>query len=255
MSYETLNKFLPAIKSLQLNKPFTKEDLLTERFLVEQEAHIKMYYAPHNEYVNKRATIVIVGITPGWQQMNIAFKEFVQSQVANDTLETSLYNAKVAARFSGTMRNNLIKMLDQCYLPEILNIPSLQSLFAKNNKLLHTTSIIKYPVFVHGKNYTGHQPRIEQSALLKHYAYHSFPAEMDRMDKSVLVIPLGKTVDQIILKLVAERKLPNHHCYVTGFPHPSGANGHRIRQFQEEKQQICETIKKWAVHAHKATDC
>src|SRR5690625_2054538 len=103
MSYKSLYKFLPAIKSLQPSRSFAKEDLLTATFLLEKEAGIKMYYAPHNEYVNKKAKIVIVGITPGWQQMKTAFMEFVNSQAVNESLENSLYNAKVAARFSGTM--------------------------------------------------------------------------------------------------------------------------------------------------------
>src|SRR5690625_7730278 len=69
MSYETLYKYLPAIQSLNPDRSFTKEDLLTASFLIAQEAHIKMYYAPHNEYVNQKAKVMIVGITPGWQQM------------------------------------------------------------------------------------------------------------------------------------------------------------------------------------------
>lgn len=245
MSYKSLYKFLPAIKSLQPSRPFAKEDLLTATFLLEKEAGIKMYYAPHNEYVNKKAKIVIVGITPGWQQMKTAFMEFVNSRAVNESLENSLYNAKVAARFSGTMRKNLINMLDQCHIPKILNIPSSSYLFEENNELLHTTSMIKYPVFVNDKNYTGYQPQVQHSPLLRHYAYHLFPIEISQIDQPALVIPLGKTVDQTISKLVAEQKLPHPH-YVSGFPHPSGANGHRMKQFRREKQQIQETINEWA---------
>jgi len=245
MSYETLYKYLPAIQSLNPDRSFTKEDLLTASFLIAQEAHIKMYYAPHNEYVNQKAKVMIVGITPGWQQMKMAFTAFVNSQVVNNRIEKSLYNAKIAARFSGTMRKNLIEMLDQCDLPRILNIPSSSNLFTDHHEFLHTTSVIKYPVFVNDKNYTGYQPQIEQSPLLSHYAYHLFAQEIHQIDQPALVIPLGKSVDQIISKLIAEQKLP-HHYYVSGFPHPSGANGHRMKQFHHEKQRIQETIYKWA---------
>lgn len=233
------------MKLLQPSKYFVKEDLLTKTFLLEKEGEIKMYYAPHNEYVNKKAKIVIVGITPGWQQMKTAFTEFVNRQAVNESLENSLYHAKIAARFSGTMRRNLIEMLDQCHLPKILNIPSSSCLFEENNELLHTTSMIKYPVFVNGKNYNGHQPEVQHSLLLRHYVDHLFTTEISKIDHPALVFSLGKTVDQTILKLIAEQKLPNHH-YVSGFPHPSGANGHRIKQFKQEKQQIRETINKWA---------
>lgn len=245
MPYGKLNDFLPAIQSLDPNSYFTKGDLLIGSFLITKEANIQMYYAPHNEYVNKKAKVIIVGITPGWQQMKNAFRQFIISQAAKEGIENSLYHAKIAARFSGTMRKNLIEMLDQCDLPGILNISSSAYLFKENHELLHTTSVIKYPVFVNGKNYTGHQPKIHQSSLLWHYAYHEFANEISKIVQPALVIPLGKAVDQIILKLFAQQKLP-YHYYVSGFPHPSGANGHRIKQFHREKQSIQETINKWA---------
>src|SRR5699024_4545262 len=91
MSYETLYKFLPAIRSLHPSRTFAKEDLLTETFLLEKEDKIKMNYASHNEYVNQKVKIVIVGITPGWQQMKTAFMAFVDSQEVNESLENSFY--------------------------------------------------------------------------------------------------------------------------------------------------------------------
>lgn len=60
-----------------------------------------------------------------------------------------------------------------------------------------------------------------------------------------LVIPLGKRVEQVIFKLVEEEKL-SQHDYLTGCPHPSGANGHRIKQFKEQKQQLREKVNAWA---------
>ena len=243
MPYETLHNFLPAIQSLQ---SFTKEDIMTNDFLLGQEANLKMFYAPHNEFINKQAKIVIVGITPGWQQMKMAFMQFTKSLATHSSLDNCLYDAKVAARFSGTMRSNLIEMLDQCHLPSTLNVASSAHLFERNNLSLHTTSIIKYPVFIKEKNYTGHQPHAMDSPLLRHYIYRVFPEEMSNIRQPALVIPLGKAVEKLIFKLIEEQKLPNHH-YVFGFPHPSGANGHRIKQFKQEKHQLRETINRWSM--------
>lgn len=249
MPYETLHNFLPAIQSLRLNKSFTKKDLIIDDFLLGQETNLKMFYAPHNEYVNNQAKIVIVGITPGWQQMKMAFMQFIKSLATHTSLESCLYDAKIAARFSGTMRTNLINMLDQCHIPGLLNVPSSAQLFERYNPILHTTSIIKYPVFINGKNYTGHQPSAMHSPLLKHYIYHAFPTEMRKIRQPALVIPLGKAVEQIIFKLIEEQILPHHH-YVSGFPHPSGANGHRTRQFKQEKHQLREAINRWSLSAN-----
>ena len=53
---------------------FEKEDILNRKFLLEDDTNIKIYYAPHNEFINKQAKILIVGITPGWTQTQIAYK-------------------------------------------------------------------------------------------------------------------------------------------------------------------------------------
>jgi len=53
---------------------FTKEDILNKKFELYSDNHMKIYYAPHNEIVNEKAKIFIVGITPGWTQTSIAYK-------------------------------------------------------------------------------------------------------------------------------------------------------------------------------------
>lgn len=245
MSYTTLERFLPAINTLPTDKPLTKQHLLIGMFSMENDGDLEMYYAPHNEYINKKAKVVIVGITPGWSQMKIAFQQFTKSLATDAHLETCLYDAKVAAGFAGSMRSNLLEMLNQCDIPKNFNLPNASYLFEQNRELLHTTSIIKYPVFLNGKNYTGHQPPIHRSALLQHYVDDIFPNELAQITSPALVIPLGKTVEHVMLRLVSKNKLPDH-VYLTGFPHPSGANGHRIKQFQQQRHQLRERVSAWS---------
>src|SRR5699024_10921665 len=140
-----------------------KQELLNDRFRMEQDGIIEMYYAPHNEYVNPYAKIVIVGITPGWTQMKAAFLQAKQCLQQNVPLSELIQRTKKAACFSGTMRHNLIDMLDACGVQTACQLHSSRFLFSDAHHLLHTTSIIKYPVFVYGKNYTGYTPKIAQS--------------------------------------------------------------------------------------------
>ncbi|HLS09357.1 hypothetical protein [Lentibacillus sp.] len=137
-------------------------------------------------------------------------------------------------------------MLDQCGIPEKLDIQHSADLFGKERRLLHTTSVIKYPVFINGKNYTGHQPPVDRSPLLQHYAYKEFPAEIAAITSPALIIPLGKTADHVIAELATNNMLPDH-TYLTGFPHPSGANGHRVKQFRQQKKQLQANVKRWPV--------
>lgn len=244
--HSAIKQFLPAIQTLPVDRPLTKQDLLTEQFSVKKEDNIEMFYAPHNEYINHEANVILIGITPGWKQMKTAYEQFVKSFASGDSLETSLKKTKKAAGFAGSIRTNLTRMLDECDLPQILGIPDSSELFGEGRYLLHTTSVVKYPVFVNGKNYNGHQPAINRSSLLQYYAYHLFPKELAQIVPPALIIPLGKTVEQVVLKLATEQKLEGH-TYLTGFPHPSGANGHRVKQFQQQKAQLRKMVKTWGM--------
>src|SRR5699024_2790079 len=143
-------------------------------------------YAPHNEYLNMDAAIVIVGITPGWNQMKEAYQRLQQSIRTETELHEILKSTKVAASFSGQMRQTLINMLDQIGLAELLGLSTTAQHFTNKRALLHTTSVIRYPVFKSGKNYTGHAPSIENSHLLTTYAYGVFKRELHQLKKSAL---------------------------------------------------------------------
>lgn len=240
-----ITSYLPAIRTLHDEQHLTKYHLLQDPFLMHQFGDLCMYYAPHNEYINKEAVIVIVGITPGWHQMKMAVEQVLKDLKNNIAINDMLKNAKHAASFSGAMRTNLIQMLDECDLPNYLSIKSTASLFNENRHLLHTTSVIKYPVFYQNKNYTGHQPRIDQCRLLSYYAFEVFPKELKSIQQATLVISLGKAVDQVISYLKQSNKLPEQHTYLLGFPHPSGANGHRLKQFEQHKNSFKHAIKKF----------
>lgn len=244
MALEFLH-YLPAIQQFDVNRPLTKKDLLKDRFLIQKSQGLSMYYAPHNEFVNKKAIIIIVGITPGWNQMKMAFEQVMQDIKLHLPVTDILKNAKQTASFSGTMRTNLIHMLDQCGLPQAISIRSTKTLFDKNRHLLHTTSVIKYPVFYKNKNYTGHQPKIHLSKLLSYYAYEVFPKELQTIHGPALVIPLGKAVDDVISYLGAQNKLTSKHTYLVNFPHPSGANGYRMKQFKEHIDRFKSDITSW----------
>ena len=67
----------------------------------------------------------------------------------------SLKEVKDLSSFKGSMRTTLIKYMDELKINKIIKIKSCESLFNLDNKYLHTTSLVKYPVFDKGKNYSG----------------------------------------------------------------------------------------------------
>ncbi|EKY28343.1 hypothetical protein HMPREF0216_00865 [Clostridium celatum DSM 1785] len=51
-------------------------------------------------------------------------------------------------------------MLDDIKLNEAVRVKSCSQLFDESDSLLHTVSLIPYPVFINKENYTGHTPKL-----------------------------------------------------------------------------------------------
>src|SRR4029079_19353520 len=136
----------------------TREDLLVDGVLLEEEpvADLTVYNAPAG-WINRDARLVLIGVTPGFTQMEILYRETRRHLLAGVHPEEACRRAKYEASFSGSMRTNLIKMVVALGLHEMLGTSSPADLFGSAFRLLHTTSAVRYPTFCRGKNYTGSQ--------------------------------------------------------------------------------------------------
>ena len=221
-----MSKFLNQIRSL---KKINKSTITNKNFLIKREDNIEIYYAPF-DYINSKAKIMIVGITPGLQQMLQSFEAVNEGR--------SLKEVKDLSSFKGSMRTTLIKYLDELNINKKLRIKSCESLFNINSKYLHSTSLIKYPVFDKGRNYSG-SGLLKKKILLDFLEAH-FVKELKKLDKTIIV-PLGNTVSSTIDYLNNEFKL-NLKCFLKGFPHPSGLNVRKDIQFRENKVRMLKLL-------------
>ena len=220
-------EFLKQIRSL---KKINKSTIINSKFLINTENNIEIYYAPF-DYVNPKAKIMIVGITPGFQQMQQSFEVINEGK--------SLKEVKDLSSFKGSMRTTLIKYLDDLMVSKTLKIKSCESLFDKDSKYLHTTSLVKYPVFDKGKNYSG--VNILKKKILLDFIEKNFLQELKTLKKSI-IIPLGNTVSSTIEYLNNKYDL-KLTCFLKGFPHPSGANARKNIQFKENKSSMIKLLK------------
>ena len=220
-------KYLNQIKAL---KRINKSIVTNNKFLINKEGNIKIYYAPF-DYVNSKAKIMIVGITPGLQQMLQSF------QVINDG--KSLKEVKDLSSFKGSMRTTLIKYMDELKINKKLKIKSCESLFNLHSKYLHTTSLVKYPVFDKGRNYSG--SNILKKEILLNFIEKNFLKEL-KMHQNSIIIPLGNTVSSTIEYLNNKYNL-KLTCFLKGFPHPSGANARKNIQFKENRSSMMKLLK------------
>ena len=245
MSWDAaLKDYKAAMLKLPADRALTKEDLLAEPFLIAINGELEVYYSPHNEYVNDAAEIVIMGLTPGWAQMKIAYEEALRCMRQGLADEETVKRAKAAARFAGPMRRNLIAFLDELELYRYLRISSSEELFGEADKLLHTVSALRYPVFKNKRNYTGSQPELVSTPFLADWACESIAGELRQLRNQPLIIPLGKAVEGVLNLLVQDGQLAAERV-LWGFPHPSGANGHRKAQFQQNKSSMLSMLRQY----------
>ncbi len=227
-NYENFKRFQPIMKSMdELDKKNMEALLLKE----EEKTGLKEYYCAHTDYMDPKAKIVFIGICPGFEQMKLSFN--LVKQNASNCEEDLLRLAKVHARFGGSMRQNLIDLANQTNLALRLGVESVQELFDPNCHLMDNTALLPYPIFRHGKNYTGHTPKIDRSPMLSAICTTQLQKIKETYPDAVF-IPLGKAVDEQLTKtgILPEERI------IHGFPHPSGVNGHRFKQLAENKAMI-----------------
>ena len=231
------------LQGLPRTSPLSRSDLLKPEMRLFADRTLAIYYAPF-DHVNRHALLVLVGVTPGWQQTEIAFRKMRDQNEKIESTETQLLNAKLAAGFAGQMRSNLVNMLDSFDLSKILDIPSTSCLFTTRHHLLHATSAIRYPTFrVNGSNYNG-TPKVQQHPVLRWFVIEVLAPELSSVPDA-LIVPMGKPANEAVELLVRHQLIEKERC-LFGVPHPSGANnGHRISQLRKDRDQLAHSVRRF----------
>lgn len=192
---------------------------------------IDVAWAPF-DHVNPSARIVIVGITPGRQQMANALHEYRRHLHTEQDPPAALAAAKVHASFSGPMRTNLVAMLDDIGVAQLLGVASTGALWGSAAHLAHFTSALRYPVLLDGRNYAG-TPGMLSVPLLRAQLETHLAAEMRALPDAIYV-PLGPKVGEALAWLAPRVGIPDDRI-LTGLPHPSGASAERVAYFLRRK--------------------
>ncbi|MEO9779058.1 MAG: hypothetical protein ABJH07_09820 [Sedimentitalea sp.] len=253
MPYTFAHKFLPWIENASDEE--LKREIDTPATLLIDGAQqgpkrIHIAYAPF-DHVSRAAKIVIVGITPGRQQMANALQECRRQLRAGMEQDAALAAAKVHASFSGPMRANLVAMLDDIGVAQLLNLESTAALWGTASNLVHFTSALRYPVFVDGKNYSG-APSMTRVPVLRSQLETCLVSEMRQLPDA-LYVPLGPKVSEALEWAAPRAGIPEAQV-LSGLPHPSGASGERIAYFLGRKPKALLSVKTNAARLDAARD-
>lgn len=242
-SKSLFERYRDRVAGLPPGRALEADELQCDAFLLAREGPRETFYAPF-DHVERTAAVAIVGVTPGWMSMEMAFREARAALAEGRADEQVLRRAKLAASFPGPMRARLIGWLDRLGLHRHLGLVTNAGLFTGGCRLLQPMHLLRYPVFVRRRNFSGQSPRVLSSDGLRETVEKVFLPELAALGRP-LVIPLGPRVSEVIARYEGAGALPGITC-CHGFPHPSGRNVLGAGQFAREESRLRRLVETWA---------
>ena len=211
------------------------------------------------DYVNTRAKIIIVGLTPGRTQWENAVLTAQKSMLEGDDEETVLRKAKQTGAFSGGMRGTLIEMLDYISLNKELGIDSVARCFEENSQDIHFTSVFTQPIFKIKDNKlinysVSAAPNLSGRGndILTNSVTEGILREI-RLLPQALIFTLGAPCAGIFDQLIRMDLVEKERVF-NGLPHPLGANRERIAYFLNKKDPLSASAKTDPYKIYQARD-
>lgn len=226
------SRYRATIQRLDLAQVATPADI-PKAFLLGREGRYSAHYIPF-ESVNTAARVVVVGITPGFVQWKNALREVQRQMEAGADDDAVLRAARLAGAFSGAIRPNFVALLDAVGVQRWLGIASCATLFDQDAGLVQVSAVLRHPIFVDGKNYSG-SPPMARNAFLRGLMLRWF-AEEARLLPDALYVPMGGSVSDALDWLAGEGVIRRDRI-LHGLPHPSGANAERVAYFLGRKEK------------------
>jgi len=218
------NRYRPYIAALGADA------IHTEHVLLAKDARYTIRYTPF-EYVNSAARLVIVGITPGPNQLGAAYN-FMRSAIAQSASDDQLLREvkKHASFATATMRPGLIRMLEHFGFDQLLGLSGAHHLWGERHDLLHATSILPHAVYQADKGFSDTFKTILGSPTLSDQFKDHFVPSLQHLPNDALYVGLGPTVVDA-LDWCADAGLIRREQVVGAFCHPSTQSGSQVDVF------------------------
>ncbi len=194
----------------------------------------ELFYVPF-EHMNPGARLVIVGITPGPNQIALAYNSVQADLNGGLDDESILARAKKIGSFGGPqMWPNLLKMLNALGFPELLEIGDAAELWGSASFLLHATSVVPHAAIRNGKPFAGSFDDVLESPIMKASFERDFAATLPLLSGNALYVALGPTPLDA-LDWCAARGLLRREQVMGAFAHPSNNGGSQVAVYLGEK--------------------
>jgi hypothetical protein len=139
-------------------------------------------------------------------------------------------------------------MLDELGMPEYFAIARSDELFDERQNEIAATSALVLPVFKGPslRNFSG----ISDLGTIDLFREMLTALLLPRLKRapSALIVPFGVSASSGLNFLVREGHIDGSRV-LTGFPHPSGANGHRSKLFESNRARLRAELAAWGATA------
>ncbi|MGW4652604.1 hypothetical protein [Kitasatospora sp. NPDC004289] len=237
-----IERFAPVLRALP--EGLDEQSVSRPELLLHQETlsgrRWEIYYVPFDR-IDPAARVALVGITPGRRQLHLAVQAARAALLAGAEPDEAVRLAKQTGAFGGAIRTHAVAMLDGIGLADALGLATTARLWDPQERVAAFTSAVGHAVFVDGANWNG--ASLTRIPVLRTFAEQALGAELAAMPEA-LVIPFGKAATEAVQLSVDSGRISAERC-LFGFPHPSGANGHRKRQYDQERERLTEAVAAW----------
>ena len=196
------------------------------------------------DYPNPEAEVVIVGITPGKNQLENGYDS---RSLKVSSKEESLNRKKMYA-FKG-LRKNIAKMLESVGVDKILNIESCETIWDKEFEKIDATSLIKEAAYedINGRKVPFNDAeKIANSIRLSERFKNGFVLDCKQYSNAKLFVACGHKVYKCLSELKEKGIIT---VPVIAIAHPSNNNKIRVVHYQGEVEKSLIECKKDADEA------
>jgi hypothetical protein len=124
--YERFEETLAALPEIPLGKKYEKSDLICSRFWLFSDGGLDVYYVPFH-HAGSNARVALVGLTPGFTQMEEAFRA-AKAGKRDGLIRAALFaHIDSTGSFSGPMRSN-----GENYNGSLIRVPALRKWVLQN---------------------------------------------------------------------------------------------------------------------------
>jgi len=189
---------------------------------------IEILWAPL-DFINRKARIVVVGVTPGPNQARRSYKAVRMAVAKGYNPQADLERIKAEASFRGNViEPNLMSLLEHSGLAERAGIEDIDDLWTKEASKVHFTSTIRYPTFIKGELFNNQIDSLEHPELKK-YVETYLAEELASVPTDADIVALGQKGPRIVRYAAKAAGIDLRR--VVALPHPSGSATGAVRDF------------------------